>query len=196
VAPKYRANTPKFAQPKPLLLVDIDGVVSLFGRLDAFGASSSEPPPGQPASGAGAIEGSLHAIDGIPHFLSATAASHLLRLARSFELVWASGWEEKANEHLPHLLGLPETLPFIRFSRRTSPNARTTHAHWKLESVTAYVGQRALAWIDDAFNPACHRWASARRAPTLLVCTAPEQGLTAREAQTLLRWARQLQATR
>jgi hypothetical protein len=174
------------------LLVDIDGVLSLFGTPGDVG--SSTPMPVAPAAGPdGAISGSFHAIDGIPHFLSSTAASHLLRLAPSFELVWASGWEEKANEYLPRLLGVPDSLPFIPFSRRTSVAARTTHAHWKLDSITAYVAQRALAWVDDAFNPACHEWAGARGAPTLLVSTDPAQGLTAREAQTLLEWARELE---
>ena len=41
------------------------------------------------------------------HYLSADAARHLLSLARVFDLVWASGWEEKADEYLPHLLGVP-----------------------------------------------------------------------------------------
>jgi hypothetical protein len=196
VAPKDRVNTSKIAQRKPLLLVDIDGVVSLFGGLDALGASPPHPPASREPAAAGAIEGSFHAIDGIPHFLSSTAAGHLLRLSRSFELVWASGWEEKADEYLPHLLGLPASLPFIPFSHRTFLGARASNAHWKLESITAYVGQRALAWVDDAFNPACHRWARARAAPTLLVSTTPEHGLTAREAGTLLRWAQQLAARR
>jgi hypothetical protein len=174
------------------LLADIDGVVSLFGGL----GSSAPATAAGPAAADGAIEGSFHAIDGVPHFLSATAAGHLLLLSGSFDLVWASGWEEKANEYLPHLLGLPHSLPFIPFSQRVSPGARAPRAHWKLDSITAYVGRRALAWIDDAFNPACHRWAGARGAPTLLVGTAPDRGLTAREATTLLGWARGLAARR
>jgi len=194
VAPKDRVNTSKIAQPKPLLLVDIDGVVSLFGGAGDGSAPGSRAGLAPPARGAS--DGSFHAIDGIPHFLSSTAAGHLLDLSHSFELVWASGWEEKANEHLPHLLGLPASLPFIRFSQRTAVNARAPQAHWKLDAITAYVGRRALAWVDDAFNPACHRWARARAAPTLLVSTVPERGLTAREAGTLLRWARQLAARR
>jgi hypothetical protein len=174
------------------LLVDIDGVVSLFGAPGALGAA---PMMLDGAAGKGAIEGSFHTIEGIPHFLSSTAASHLLRLAASFELVWASGWEEKANEYLPRLLGLPEALPFIAFSERTAIGARTTHAHWKLEAVTAYVGERPLAWVDDAFNHACHEWADGRRASTLLVSTAPERGLTETEAQVLQAWAAELRAS-
>jgi hypothetical protein len=153
--------------------VDIDGVISLF----AFDAG------GQP-------EGSFHSIDGIPHFLSSVAAEHLLALASIFELVWASGWEEKANEYLPHLLGLPK-LPYLSFDRRVR-GTRRTNAHWKLESIDSYAASRPLAWVDDAFNEACHEWASARPVPTLLVETLPASGLTSLEAETLEGWAREL----
>jgi hypothetical protein len=155
---------------KPLLLVDIDGVISLFG-----GDLSSRA-------------GSFHSIEGIPHFLSSTAAAHLLDLIEHFEPVWCSGWEEKANEHLPHLLGLPAGMPFLRFDRSLG----RANAHWKLDAIDAYAGERPLAWIDDAFNRACHDWAGARAAPTLLVATLAEHGLTTRELALLLAWAREL----
>ena len=181
-------------------MVDIDGVVSLFGIPGSATAASAAATPAQPrpptllsppVAGGGEgprVEGRLHSIDGIPHFLSSTAASHLLALLPQFELVWASGWEEKANEHLPPLLGLPGPLPFLRFARRLESGS-STRAHWKLEAIDSYAGERPLAWIDDAFNAACHAWARARIAPTLLVSTAPERGLTSREAELLLAWA-------
>ena len=167
---------------KPLLMVDIDGVISLFGNPLHAGVHA----PGhreRPAPAAGG----LYSIEGMPHFLSATAAAHLLALSDDFDLVWASGWEERAEEHLPRLLGLPAGLPFLRFDR--SPGR--THAHWKLAAIDAYAGLRPLAWIDDAFNEACHEWAAERPAPTLLVSTAPEHGLTAGEAELLTAWARE-----
>jgi hypothetical protein len=157
---------------KPLLLVDIDGVISLFGGEQL--ASK---------------EGSFHSIDGMFHFLSATAAAHLLVLGDQFELVWCSGWEEKANEHLPHLLGLPPELPYLSFERAVG----RSNAHWKLAAIDAFAGEQPLAWIDDALNEACHAWAAARAAPTLLVETAPEHGLTEREAELLKTWAREQQ---
>lgn len=187
---KDRTSTQTDHTRRPLLLVDIDGVISLFARQASPGRAPAAP---QPAP-AGA---SLHSIDGILHYLSADAAGHLLALARVFDLVWASGWEEKADEYLPHLLGLPAGLPFLRFARR-SPAGRaraaatsgpSLAAHWKLEAVDAYAPGRALAWIDDAFNDACHEWAAARAAPTLLVATAPERGLTDAEARRLREWA-------
>jgi len=155
---------------KPLLLVDIDGVISLFG------------------GNLGSQAGSFHSIEGIPHFLSSAAAAHLLDLTGHFEPVWCSGWEEKANEHLPHLLGLPAGMPFLRFDRSVG----RANAHWKLDAIDAYAGERPLAWIDDAFNRACHDWADARAAPTLLVATLAEHGLTTRERALLLAWAREL----
>jgi Swiss Army Knife RNA repair-like protein len=159
-------------QDRPLLLVDIDGVISLF-------SFDHQARP----------EGSFHSIDGIPHFLSSGAAEHLLALEPNFELAWASGWEEKANEYLPHLLGLP-TLPYLSFDRAVG----RTNAHWKLDAIEAYASAtRPLAWIDDAFNEACHEWADLREGPTLLVETAPATGLTEREAQVLEHWAKSLQ---
>jgi hypothetical protein len=156
---------------KPLLLVDVDGVISLFG----FRAG---PPP----------HGSFHSIDGIPHFLSSRAAEHLLELWPLFDLVWASGWEEKANEYLPHLLGLPGPLPHLSFERSVG----AANAHWKLDAIEAYCGTRPLAWIDDSLNDACHEWAGRRGAPTLLVQTEPERGLTHHEQGRLAQWARAL----
>ncbi len=158
---------------KPLLLVDIDGVISLFGGEQL--ASK---------------DGSFHSIEGMFHFLSSTAAAHLLALEAQFELVWCSGWEEKANEHLPHLLGLPPGLPHLSFERAVG----RSNAHWKLAAIDAFAGERPLAWVDDALNAACHEWASARPAPTLLVETEPEHGLTEREAELLRGWAEDLPA--
>jgi hypothetical protein len=155
-------------------MVDIDGVISLFG------------PPGDRGP-----EGSFHAIDGIPHFLSSMAAAHLLSLAETYDLVWCSGWEEKAEEYLPHLLGLPADLPFLRFERGQGAG-RSIDGHWKLDAIDAHAGTRPLAWIDDAFDASCHAWAEERSVPTLLVQTEPDHGLTSKEAQQLAEWARAL----
>ncbi len=163
---------------KPLLMVDIDGVISLFGAFDNAREKS--------------VEGSFHSIEGMPHFLSATAATHLLALEALFELVWASGWEERAGEHLPHLLGLPKALPFLRFARSVG----RSNAHWKLDAIESYAPARPLAWIDDALNDACREWAEQRSAPTLLVQTDPMQGLTDQEATVLRGWAQALAHSR
>lgn len=159
---------------RPLLLVDIDGVISLWGF------DSNERPEGQ-----------WHNIEGIGHFLSSTAAAHLHDLAETFDPVWCSGWEEKADEHLPALLGCPR-LPHLSFDR-TSVGGRGPTAsmagHWKLAAIDDHAGDRPLAWVDDALDEACERWAATRGAPTLLVRTDPAVGLTARHAEQLRAWA-------
>ncbi len=129
-------------------MVDIDGVISLFGVPD------KDDTPDTP-------RGSLHAVDGTVHFLSATAAAHLLELSHQYELVWASGWEERADEHLPRLLGLPAGLPHLRFGREPGNSG----AHWKLEAIERFAEGRPLAWVDDCFNEACHAGPPPGRAP-------------------------------
>jgi len=155
---------------RPLLLIDVDGVISLFGFDPA------RPPAG-----------SFQTVDGIAHFLSATAGEHLRRLCHAFEPAWCTGWEEKANEYLPHALGLPEPFPHLSFAG-ASP---TVEGHWKLAAIDRYAGpDRPVAWIDDAHDERCEAWASTRRAPTLLVGTDPAVGLTGEDVTRLLEWAR------
>ena len=156
---------------RPLLLIDVDGVISLFGF----------DPARRP-------DGRFEVVDGIAHFLSATAGEHLLQLCEVFEPVWCTGWEEKANDYLPRALGLPGPFPHICFDGAT-PGA---DGHWKLAAIDAYAGpDRAVAWIDDAHDERCEAWASARPAPTLLVGTDPPVGLTGAHVERLLAWARE-----
>jgi hypothetical protein len=159
------------AAGKPVLLVDVDGVISLFG----FAAHA------RPA-------GRFEMVDGIAHFLSATAGEHLRLLSNAYEPVWCTGWEEKANEYLPHALDLDGSWPYLSFDRAAGPG-KTTQGHWKLGAIDAWCGTRPLAWIDDAHGAACEAWAAEREAPTLLVTTAPAVGLTDPHVAELLAWA-------
>ena len=136
--------------------------------------------------------GAFHNVDGVTHFLSSDAGKHLLGLLDRFEVAWCSGWEEKADEHLPYALALPRGLAFLSFER----NPGRGHGHWKLAAIEAYAGPaRPLAWIDDAHDDACHAWAAARRGPTLLVATAPAVGLSSAHVDELDAWADTLTAS-
>jgi hypothetical protein len=157
---------------RPLLLIDVDGVISLFGF------DHHAPPAGR-----------YQLVDGIAHFLSETAGGHLRRLAEEFDLAWCTGWEEKANEYLPFVLGLAGPLPYVPFD----DGARPSDAHWKLGAIDRHVEpSRPLAWVDDAHDEACRAWAAGRAAPTLLVTTDPAVGLTDAEVEALLEWASRL----
>ena len=160
---------------RPLLLVDVDGVLSLFG-FDAGAA-----PPGRPAL-----------IDGIPHLLSTEAAACLRAIAPLYEPVWCTGWEERAGEHLPYLLDLPQGWPFVplQAAQGVGGDKFSLAGHWKLDAIDAFAGhERALAWVDDDLDAECREWAAARPGKTLLVSTDPRRGLTQEGAAELSKWA-------
>ena len=159
---------------KPILFVDVDGVISLFGF------PTDEAPPGN-----------FHWVDGIAHCIAHSAGERLARLADRFELVWATGWEEKANEYLPHLLGLSaRELPVLTFDGRASFGS----AHWKLDAIDEYAGARPAAWIDDNLDEECEAWARNRSAPTLLVRTETATGIGDEDVERLLAWADEVAA--
>jgi hypothetical protein len=172
--PLFRHGT---ASDRPLLAVDIDGVISLFGFDESL-------QPGQ--ADATRAPGEFHLIDGMLHCISLDTGPRLQRLATSYELVWASGWEDRANDHLPGILGVPE-LPYLSFDGR----ARFGTAHWKLDAISEYADARALAWIDDSLDESCYEWAESRSAPTLLVPTESDVGLLDAHVEALQAWARE-----
>ncbi|MDQ3481197.1 MAG: HAD domain-containing protein [Actinomycetota bacterium] len=156
---------------KPVLFVDVDGVISLFGFA----------PDGD-------LPGAAHSVDGILHCIATDCGERLRRLDEHFELVWATGWEEKANEYLPLILELPfKELPSLTFDGR----AVFGSAHWKLGAIDDYAGDRPAAWIDDNLDERCRAWAADRNAPTLLVQTEPSTGMSDEHVEQLLRWAKQ-----
>src|SRR3954463_4784616 len=121
----------------PLLLIDVDGVLSLYGTGD------------------GDLKGVL--VDGVPHLLSRDAAAALRGIAPGFECVWGTGWGGGAGGDLPAALDLPPGWPYVPLGPATAS------AHWKLAGIDAYAGlERPLAWIDDNHGPAGEEWALGR----------------------------------
>jgi hypothetical protein len=161
-------------ETKPILAVDIDGVISVFGFHGA----------GEPAN-ASEAPGEYHLIDGMLHCIAMPTGERLNRLAQSYELVWASGWEDRANDHLPTILGVPK-LPYLTFDGR----AQFGTAHWKLDALEEYAGKRPLAWIDDSLDESCYEWADRREAPTLLIPTDSAVGLEEGHVEALEAWVR------
>jgi hypothetical protein len=154
---------------RPILALDVDGTISLFG----FEGPLADAP------------GRFHLIDGVAHCIPEQAGPRLARLAERFELVWATGWEDRANDRLPLILGLPEPLPVLTFGGE----AQFGSAHWKLDALAQYAGDRPLAWIDDSLDESCYVWAQERGAPTLLVPCDPDVGLTDAHVDSILSWA-------
>jgi hypothetical protein len=159
---------------RPILAVDIDGVLLLMGF---------EEPPRWPASELALIGGALH-------YLSLEAGERLRRLGECFHIVWASGWERQSNE-LSRRLELPD-YPFLTFGGA----ARFGTADWKTGPLQRYAADRPLAWVDDNLDDRCYQWARERRGPTLLVEIDPRAGLQDVHVEALEAWSRSLAAER
>lgn len=160
--------------PRPLLLVDVDGVLN---------------PWQAPARPPGFTE---HFFPGSPRvWLSAAHGELLNSLAGTFELVWATAWEHDANTYLAPVLSLPQ-LPVIEF-RGIQQRALV---FTKLPVVIEAVGERPCAWIDDEHSEEHHAWAAGREVPTLIVDIDPAVGLTAAVAGQLAAWAADLEPGR
>lgn len=155
-APNLGVVTRGCTQGRPLLLVDVDGVLNPYGA-DAYSGDY--------------VEHRLFPTDDEPVRVSVQHGAWLRRLNGLFELAWASSWQEEANRLLTSLLKLP-SLPFVQLP--TSPFPPSA----KVPSVAAFVGDRAAAWIDDELTPEAHAWAAQRSAPTLLLPIVPHVGLT------------------
>jgi hypothetical protein len=150
----------------PLLLLDVDGVLNPF-------AAAACP------QGFTEHEFFLHAG---PVRLNKVHGRWLRGLAEHFEIVWATGWEEDANDLLSPILGLPR-LPVILFP------PKPFEPREKVPPVAAFVGDRAAAWVDDAMTPQARAWAAGRTAATLLVGIDPGVGLTRDAVERLSGWS-------
>jgi hypothetical protein len=154
------------ADPRPLLLVDVDGVLNPWlaaGCPDGF--RQYWFPSGE-------------------RVLLSPGHGELLRsLAGSFELVWATAWEHMANRLICPIIALPE-LPVIEF-----PDTGPDEVFRKLPAVIDSVGDRPCAWIDDDHRPDHYVWARQRGVPTLIVDIDPAEGFTPPQAARLAEWA-------
>ena len=149
---------------KPLLLLDVGGVLSPYGMTPPADFSERE-------------------IGGFWVVWTDRHTPRMARLSERFELVWATTWEQYANQALAPELGLGK-LPVIRFTRGKT-------ATRKLDTIREWVGDRPAAWIDDDLYEDAFSWAADRdrEIPTLLVKATPSIGLTDEHVEELLTFA-------
>lgn len=103
------------------------------------------------------------------------------------DLVWATTWEEEANDFIAPLLGLP-SLPVVTWPEpRPRPDGGV---FWKTPEVLAWARGRPFAWIDDEITDADRAWVKARHpAPALLRRIDPRIGLASEDFALLADWA-------
>ena len=111
--------------------------------------------------------------------------------ALDYELVWATTWEQEANEFIAPVLGLP-ALPFIDWpDPRPEPGGGL---YWKTPRILSWARGRAFAWIDDEIKDADRAWVAEHHdAPALLHRVDPGVGLVAADFSALAEWAEELE---
>lgn len=171
---------------KPLLLLDVDGVLNCFGSLwsDEYIAEHF-------------VEPEL-AFDRYPIHCRKTTEALLARVLEEFVPVWATAWQEHAHGWWGPRLGLGDDWPHIPFTGGWVGEGVT----WKLPDIIAWANERPgapLAWVDDDLHDDAFTWAAQRLdagVPTLLLKTKPHQGLTEAGVDRLLGFAEDVRAWR
>lgn len=156
---------------KPLLLLDIDGVLCPFGRDGKYLKGIPD----------------YQQMDDHPGWWSPDHTEMLQELSKLYEIVWATMWMDDANDVISPLHGL-ERLPFVVFDR--IPENKT----FKLPAVSRFIEDRPVAWIDDDLFEDAYEWAAERHQtiPTKLVHTWPAHGLGEQEMSELRLFAYEL----
>jgi hypothetical protein len=160
---------PKTVVNRPLLFVDIDGVLNPFGG----------PCPD------GFVEHQLFPNDD-PVRICAAHGDWLHELAGHFELVWGTSWSEQDRALLASLIDLPMFHGAIELPRGPFlPQG-------KAPAIARFAGDRAMAWIDDVLSAEAWTWASDRSLPTLLLAIDRARGLERQHVEQLMAWALEL----
>lgn len=144
---------------KPLILLDIEGVLNPVAHSNGDGDSAERSLPD-------------------------AKVSLVRRLAKCGQIAWVSTSPADLTEELESQLQLDAEPLRVELAMRESDVDEPTP---KLRAVIEWLGQKeaageadwdAVVWIDDVLGPDAHEWAGGCSQPVLLAKTSPEDGLT------------------
>jgi len=163
---------------KPLLLVDVDGVINVFDIV-AFHLENEQDDSIE-------FEKEFDA-NGFRIRVPTGIHDRFISLQEHFECVWATTWEDDAPKLLSPTIGFGLEWPIIKFWTGRVANHRT----WKLPSIKSWCEDNAdgrrVAWIDDDLHEDAERWAI-ERGDTILISTHHRKGFTQSLFNKLMEW--------
>lgn len=151
---------------RPAVLLDIDGVLQVYSEVSPEGYV---PEPEYPWLAYNPLHGNwLRTINDLA------------------DIYYVSDWRGQAHDQIGRRLQLPE-FDWIN----NDPYRHERSAVARALAATALFENRPLVWIDDELGSSELQWAHTREkqfAPTLLVKTEREQGLTYFQFNLILGW--------
>jgi hypothetical protein len=148
---------------RPLLFLDVDGTLLPYGPATYHQSA----PEGNPLLGK----------------LDPALGPRLLALG--CDLVWATTWEDVANEEIAPRVGLP-SLPVVEFPDTDEPSASV---HWKTAFLIGYAAGRRFAWLDDEISAADQRWIAAHHPASALARRVdPMLGVSNKDLHVIRNW--------
>ena len=163
---------------KPFLLLDVDGPLNPWRMSPAVAHDNGY------TSHQITVTGQTY-----PVLLNPAHGAALLALTDVVDLMWATTWEDAANELISPVLGLPQNLPVICWPADAG-DPSPHRGSWKTRHVLAAVAGNAFAWFDDELNRYDRAYVAATltAGPHLLHRVEPHLGLTPSDFTAVRNW--------
>lgn len=184
---------------RPLLLVDIDGVLNLFGAWVSTGKVWWDTKGRMRQSTVAPEHLREDRARGYSLLFNPEHPEMFSELEQHFDTVWATMWMDSAWQ-FGEKAGFGTEWDFIDFEafrpmttgRQMTGNGVGSFKH---PGIVDTLGDRPGIWVDDDMTPFQHEWAQKRTEagiPTLFIQPDPEFGMTREHFEQILEFAESL----